>query len=135
MKYSSMLLFLLLISCYSDNRHDEYISEVEFSVRDNIVQEYILEIRPLEERQYIGEHAIWRDDQEEFEANKFLYLTDRQKVEVVIENDLLYIVKVFEIDPNADIDKDKLREGTAEMIYEEEFMVDKGTKQFIIHTE
>ncbi|GAE30546.1 hypothetical protein JCM9152_1954 [Halalkalibacter hemicellulosilyticusJCM 9152] len=99
------------------------------------MQEYILEIRPLEERQYIGEHAIWRDDQEEFEANKFLYLTDRQKVEVVIENDLLYIVKVFEIDPNADIDKDKLREGTAEMIYEEEFMVDKGTKQFIIHTE
>ncbi|MCK0473921.1 hypothetical protein [Halalkalibacter sp. APA_J-10(15)] len=135
MKYSSMLLFLLLISCYSDNRYDEYVSEVEFSVQDNIVQEYILEIRPLEERQYIGEQAIWRDDQEEFEANKFLYLTDGQKVEVVIENDLLYNVKVFEIDPNADIDKDKLREGTAEMIYEEEFMVDKGTKQFIIDTE
>ncbi|MFA9457082.1 hypothetical protein ACERJO_09910 [Halalkalibacter sp. AB-rgal2] len=135
MKYSSMLLFLLLISCYSDNSHDEYVSEVEFSVRDSIVQEYILEIRPLEERQYIGEHPIWRDDQEEFEANKFLYLTDGQKVEVVIENDLLYKVMVFEIDPNADIDKYKLREGTAEMIYEEEFMVDKGTKQFIIHTE
>ncbi|WP_062046944.1 hypothetical protein [Bacillus sp. JCM 19034] len=135
MKYFSMLIFLLLTSCYSDNSNDEYVSEVEFSVRDSIVQEYILEIRPLEEPQYIGTQAIWWDNQEELEANMYLYLTDGQKVEVVIEKELLYKLKVFEIEPNADIDKDKLREGTAEMIYEEEFMIDKGTEQFIISTE
>jgi hypothetical protein len=125
-----MLIFLLLISCYSDNINDEYVSEVEFSVRDSIVQEYILEIRPLEQPQYIGTHPIEREN----EANRYLYLTDRKKVEVVIENDLFYKLKVFEIGTNADIDKDKLSEGTAEMIYEEEFMIDKGTEQFIINT-
>ncbi|MCR6112000.1 hypothetical protein HXA35_16860 [Bacillus sp. A301a_S52] len=135
MKYVSMLIILLLISCYSDNINDEYVSEVEFSVRDSIVQEYILEIRPLEQPQYIGTHSIERENQEKYEANRYLYLTDGQKVEVVIENDLLYKLKVFEIGTiETDIDKDNLSEGTAKMIYEEEFMIDKGTEQFIINT-
>ena len=129
--------FLFILNVYGDAIYDDihsyaHHSTVKFSVESHEDVEYIIKIEPLGTPKYSADLAIYHDNQEERDRDRFLNLTTKKQVEKEFENELLYKIEVFKTELKKEPEQSfQLHKHVGDHILKEEISVKRNTSHKI----